>query len=1074
MTRPVSGRRSAGTRTERRLVTLLFLDLSGYTELCHSRDPEEVHLLIRPLMHALRDVCLAAGATVPSIEGDGFMAVFGAPVAHEDDPLRAVGTAVRLQQLVTERRDRLPDLPRLHLGLHVGEVVTAPSWEDDGLSVSGDAVNVASRLCGVAEADEVVVSEDLVGLAPASCAWSDLREVALRGRAGLVPVRSLLWQQDAGPSPLRPRWSSESGYVPRPRLEARLRELLAEGHAAVVGAAGTGKSRLVSAVLEPASTATVATDTITGSSLRDLVAGLLEQRAPHAGALLARLRGTVPVEAGQDVDQELVRAAVDCLAAGGVRTLVLEDAERLPESDLALLTAVLADAPVTWLLVARESCPVPGLPVLDVPGLEDAEVRALLDELLPGASEEVRAVVVARAGDSPLFLEQCARLLVESGAVLTGDDGSLLVAPELLREVPTQMRLFVSSRIDLLPTAEREALHVAAVLGDEPDPGLLAFLLRDAAEQVDALVARGLLLWRRGPADTRRLRFAHALVRDVAYAGQLRSERAAVHRAAAEWYSVLPVAQVLEAQAYHLESAVALGNADCDLVRRTVDAMVLHARSIVEERTRTAAEVLARARALRDSRPECGGDLLPLLLAQGRVLGLQGSDADSRAVAQQALELARQSGDAGAEGEALLLLARVTSVEDPNGATVLDAAQAAFRALGDVGSEAKVEVERGRLAHLQGGTPLWLQHMERAYQLAVRAGDTRLQAGLAQDIAVFHALATGRTDFERWGAVARAVAREDDAALETRLDLGGAILADQGLDPVAGLPLALRCATSARELGLGTYRLNAEMARARLLLLDGRLVQARQALLSLRELAERRPASHWRLQVDLVEARLRSREGDVAGAEQVLAVVAAHPRLEELVLRRDLAETRAWVALERGHFAQAQAQAQDAVLLDLQAAERCSVLRPRLVAAVAGIASRGQVPLADLSALRSEAQASGLVMVREIVSRFHVVDELVRGWDVDLHALTPELATVEARALDREIAAVMHRDWDGLLEAAATWATLGTTVWQARALLWHAELTGAEHPEADALLARLQAPPGLAETFRAQVRDLRG
>src|SRR5687767_2003336 len=110
---------------ERRLVTVLFADLSGYTSLCARLDPEDVHDVVRPAMRALRSVAESFGATVPGVQGDGFMAIFGAPVAHEDDAERAIRAAFALQHAMGEinASGGSITLPGLHVGVNTGEVV---------------------------------------------------------------------------------------------------------------------------------------------------------------------------------------------------------------------------------------------------------------------------------------------------------------------------------------------------------------------------------------------------------------------------------------------------------------------------------------------------------------------------------------------------------------------------------------------------------------------------------------------------------------------------------------------------------------------------------------------------------------------------------------------------------------------------------------------------------------------------------------------------------------------------------------------------------------------------------------
>ena len=115
---------------------------------------------------------------------------------------------------------------------------------------------------------------------------------------------------------------------------------------------------------------------------------------------------------------------------------------------------------------------------------------------------------------------------------------------------------------------------------------------------------------------------------------------------------------------------------------------------------------------------------------------------------------------------------------------------------------------------------------------------------------------------------------------------------------------------------------------------------------------------------------------------------------------------------------------------------------------------------------------TGLGTIAQLATRWLYVDELTRGWSIDLHMVQP-CEVVECRALDLEIEAFRARSWDGFLEAAPVWAELGTTIWQARALLWHSELTGSPTTEADEVLQALQSPDDVAELLRSQVRGLR-
>jgi class 3 adenylate cyclase len=1052
---------------QRRVVTLLFADLAGYTTLCETRDPEQVHLLVRPLMTSLRAICEERGAVVPGIQGDGFMAVFGGRTTLEDDPTRALDAAVRLQRAVQDRRAVLPDIPELRVGLHVGEVLAA--GDPSGLAVSGDPVNVASRVCGAAAPGEVLVTTDALGLIRVDGGWSSERELRLRGREGSVRAAAFAWAEV--PELVRgQRWSTTSPYVSRADLEHELATSLAAGNVLVVGSAGMGKTRLVRRVLEGRRVLEAAASATLRPSATGVCADLLERLPDPPVDLVGLLRGGAS-DGLSDIGMQL--RAAGARIGRHTDAVFVDDVELLADDDVSRLQEAVAASGVPWVLASREPRTASSLTEVHVPPWRPDEAQELLDAMLPRASAELRRTVLERAGDCPLYVEQCVQLLLENGAVAVDPQGARVLDPDRLGEIPSSMRLFVSSRLDLLPHDQRDVLGMAAVLGPEPDLALLSHLAGSAAHLVEPLVDAGFLRWAPGPVGQPGLSFSHALVRDVAYESLLRSRRVQIHRAAAEWYAVLPVSQVLESQAYHLERAVMLERPDCELLRRTVEAMVLFARSIEAERTSVAREVLRRARSLAEGRHECGVDRLALELATASVEHLSGEMVRSREAAELALQLAEESGSRSSVAEAHLHLARTFRFADNARADEeLSRAQEVYELVGDRGGTARVLVERAVMAEHQEGLAPYLGHLERAYHEAMRSADVRLQATCAQHLALHKAISVGRGAFEEWAGNARDVSRRDDVGLEPRLDLAAAVLADLELNPGLGLEEARRALAGGRDLGLAHVYHNALTAVLSLLVAAGELAEASALLPEARQYAGKYTTAWLSLQFDLLEARLLQRSGDVAGAVTLLDAVAAHDLSEQKVLRRDLAEARSWVALERGRFGEARALAVEAVAVDQELDERCSPLRPRLVELVATVAAGDAPSLGTIAALRAEARETGLTTIAQLANRWLYVDELTRGWSVDLHGLE-ELDVIECRALDLEIGALSSRLWDMLLDAAAIWGELGTTVWQARALLWHSELTGTPSPEADEVLRVLGAPEDLAETLRRQVRGLR-
>lgn len=874
-------------------------------------------------------------------------------------------------------------------------------------------------------------------------------------------------------SPGRRPAAVETPYVERKVLEESLHEALLAGRSAcVVGAAGTGKSRLAEAALAEKTSTTVSAAGARHPSARAVLQGLVSARADAPRNLLRMLAGRGAEATRGEEEVAVLRAAADFLGREPDHVLVVEDAEALDEEETALLARCVHHSSTPWVVVSRVARPSWDLPEVEVGTLADDEATALVIALIPGAPPSVVAAVVRRADGHPLSLEQCALLLAGTRAAQEPAE-----AEARLAQAPQSMRGFIGLRLSTLPASERAVVDVAAVLGDGGETDLLRHLAPAEGNAVDAALAqlgiRNLLRVVDEEQDVPRLRFQHAMVREVAYEALAPRRRIEIHRAAAEWYAILPVSQVLESQAHHLERAARLGTPDCDLVRRTVEAMVLFARSVEEERTRVARDVLLRARELADAHPQCAVDYLQLELASAATSFVLGDPEEVVAGASRALQLAQSRADLRAAAEAHLLWARARRYTDDHDVLDrLDRAQAVFHALDDLAGEARVELERAWVAQFRTGIAQQVVIMERAYQLAMRGADTRLQAGMAQDLAMHHAFASGRGAFQGWAVRAGDNSRSDDVGLLPKLALARGTLAMFDADPAAGLEDSGEALKAGRELGLHLVHYNAVVVHLDHLLRSGALAAARGLLPEGRDLAAHRTTAWLGLQLDLLEAQLLQREGRTEAAAHLLDAVAAHELAEKAVLQRDLAEARGWVALDRGNFAEARAHAARALAVDQETGERCAPMRPRLIDLVGAVAAGQTVPLGDVAALRQQGRETGLMTVVGLASRWMYVEELSQGWTVDLYGLQ-ELDVIEAHALDLEIKALSTRDFALLADAAAVWARLGTTVWQARALSWHSELTGTEHPEARELLDVLRAPDGLEEALRLQVRGLR-
>ncbi|HVU73528.1 MAG TPA: adenylate/guanylate cyclase domain-containing protein [Mycobacteriales bacterium] len=1092
---------------ERRLVTLLFADLAGYTSLGAALDPEDLHQLVAPLVAAMRRLVEDYGAVVPGVQGDGFMAVFGAPLAHEDDPRRAVLAAAELQRLVGRwqaSRAGQP-VPDVHIGVHAGEAFVAPGR--DGLTVTGDPVNVASRLCDEAAGGEVVVSDAVVAMLPGIAAWDAPRAVRLRNRPEPVVVRSLVWRELSSSAGARSTRGAVA-LVDRDEVMAELDRLLVptgSGRLAVlVGEAGVGKSRVANEWLDrlsehlvlrghapafasPSWTAPLA-ETLWRLARERTGDGLLPPRAaldevmrlsgPLSAGIarrLGRLLGVEPDSSEVDTDDAQADAFTVWLERVAQRrrlVLLLEDLywaappliERLPR---------LADAAgpgSVVLAAARPETPnIAELVRIDVPPLDDADQHALVERLLPGCPAAVAELLVGRSGGNPFFAEEVAQLLVDDRTITVDESGVRVADPDRLTAVPTTMRLFVTARLDLLSPATRRVMGAAAVAGDALEPAVLAVLCSDldVSAALDELVARGLLRHRaaRTAAEARRggrLAFRHALVRDVAYDGLSRAERRELHDRAARWYAELDV-QTLDAvvaRAVHAESALALaGPGDARYVRPALVALERWARAVEEEQPTTAHEVALRGLTLAEADDDLQAAARLALLAGNVALAL-GNEHEASELAERAI---RVTADPLVSAEALLLGGRALSYQwhSAEAVDVLDAAVAAFERAGSSAGVARAQAEQARA--VSAGIVPMLDGFERAAGHADGV-DRPLFAQLARE-AAYLAAAVGGERYTRWIERARGSLAHDDVVGTAWVDLTRALHAFYDSDLPACLDLARSARGAVEQLGLIQVHLPAAHLEIEALSRVGRLADAVALLEQTMAVARNRPPrTVFFTELSAVFASVRS--GAVTDRTARTTSLDLPPSQLEAEDPLYVARTDARIALDRGDFAGAISHAARASVGMTALDQPMAALESRLVALFAQVA-RLDVS-ADLRALPDDAERLGAHVTAGLARRLLVQDALLSGSAAAVPD-EPALDLVEARALDHENRALAAGgDADAFAAAAREWEVLGHTAFHARALTW-----AGDEERAAAVLEALQSPPGLIEEWRAQLAAVR-
>ena len=624
---PLAARASGGGE-ERKVVTVLFAELVGFEEQADQADPEDVKATLLPFHARLKQVIEHFGGTVDKFIGDVVLGVFGAPAAHEDDPIRAVLTALRIQETVAEVNDQIPGPALLvRIGVNTGEAMVAlgGSGPQIGESVTGDAVNVASRLQGVAAGGEIVVGEETYRATAPFFSYQERPPVHVKGKAETLRIwRPVSARARVGVDLRRP---SPTPFVGRADelqlLEGAFRRALRERSVQLVtvtGEPGVGKTRIVeelSARLEELpelirwrqGRCLPYGEGVSYWALGEIVkaeAGILEADPPAmVGAKLAR--ALEPIVSDQD-EREWLRARLSPLAGVGETSstipreelfrawqrflealathtpivLVFEDLHWADPPMLEFLDQLVdrtARVPMLVICAARpelyERHPAWGggkrnSTTLAVPPLSEPETAMLISALLDRAvlPADTQADLLERAGGNPLFAEEFIRMLVDR-ELLSPRGGSSL--PEGLEiDVPRTVQAIIAARLDTLPLDRKALLHDAAVVGRMFWVGALSAMSGQephaVQEGLHEIVRKELVRPIRVSSlkDQVEYAFWHGLVADVAYGQLPRAARAVKHRAVAEWLERVGqgrLSDLAELLAHHATRALDLARA---------------------------------------------------------------------------------------------------------------------------------------------------------------------------------------------------------------------------------------------------------------------------------------------------------------------------------------------------------------------------------------------------------------------------------------------------------------------------------------------------------------------------------
>jgi class 3 adenylate cyclase/tetratricopeptide (TPR) repeat protein len=717
---------------ERRVVTVLFADLVGYTTLAEHLDPERVKRLVESCFERLVSDIEAFGGRVDKLLGDAIVALFGAPVAHEDDAERAVRAALRMQETLARYvAETQANQLQMRIGINTGEVLVGILAGSD-YTAMGDVVNTASRLQALAPPGGVLAGAATIALCPPSIHREPFGITRLRGRQQDEQSWLITGADRAGVRPVRCDVPFVGRRHERALLDAAV-QLVRNGHSGVVsisGEAGAGKSRLADEIIGPLEGEAIVVRTACapygdGNVWAPVVSGVATLFGVDMDATPEEVAAAVRGRAGElwnlaPEDPTLRRymdvvafllgqdSAIDRLDAAGARDTVmttmtemvrrhaetrmtvlfvdnLQWADQSLRDHLGVIVRSLSELPFLLVTAQRPDAgivwppPVDRPLVLQVPlgplGIDDATtlVCAILETAGVERTDHTVATLVDRGGGNPLFLVELA------GLAATCDN-----------ELPGSLRALIAARIDQLPGPQRAIIDNAAVLGTADSIGALVRFAQAVGQEfrqrdLEELVADGLL-----DVDGRWWRFRSAVVREVAYQTLTKRVRAQRHAG---------VAAVMAERG------------------ASIDDVAHHAA--------TAAELLAELGSVDGVSPSITAHAVQALLEAATAAAETGRLETAVRAASRGLDL--HPGDPAMERALLLVRAEAGLERRDFGQAAADATDVLNAALaaGDRIDEAEARKRLGSVAQMQGDLPTARRELGTAVELFRAAGDER-------------------------------------------------------------------------------------------------------------------------------------------------------------------------------------------------------------------------------------------------------------------------------------------------------------------------------------------------------------
>jgi class 3 adenylate cyclase/tetratricopeptide (TPR) repeat protein len=607
--RPDPGQSRAAV-AERRVVSVLFADIVGFTTLAEGRDAEDTRELLSRYFELSREVIDRYGGTVEKFIGDAVMAVWGAPAAHEDDAERAVRAALDLVHAVKSLGPGI----QARAGVLTGEAAVTLGATNQGM-VAGDLVNTASRLQSAATPGTVLVGEATQRAASAAITFEAVGERVVKGKSEPVPA----WRALRVVAQVGGRNRSETLEAPFVGRDDQLRLLKDLFHAiggdrrarlvSVVGTAGIGKSRLAwefrkyeDGLVEPVwfhdGRSPAYGEGISFWALGEMIrrrAGLLEtdDEATTRAKIAETVATHIPdaderrwiesaflvllgIETAQGGSEQLFaawRTFFERMALTAPVVLIFEDFHHADSGLIDFVDHLMEwsrSAPIFVVTLARpellERRPDWGAGKrnfisLYLDPLPESAMHDLLAGLVPGLPASAVRAIIERAGGIPLYAVETVRMLVSEGRLRLDEDRYVPVGDLTELAVPETLTALIASRLDRLPPDDRALVSDAAVLGQSFTLSGLSAVSESAPTMIEprlvALVRRELLTLESDPRSPERgqYSFVQALIREVAYNTLAKRERKARHLAAARYFETLDTDEIAGALAGHYLAA---------------------------------------------------------------------------------------------------------------------------------------------------------------------------------------------------------------------------------------------------------------------------------------------------------------------------------------------------------------------------------------------------------------------------------------------------------------------------------------------------------------------------------------